>query len=66
MRWAELVARMREVRNAHIILVEKPKGKKHSQDLGIDGRIVLEFIVEKCGGKLWTGFIWLRRGPVAG
>jgi hypothetical protein len=26
---------------AYRVLVEKPKGKKHLEDLGIDGRIIL-------------------------
>jgi hypothetical protein len=29
---------------------ENLKGRGHSQDLGVDG------------GKVWTGFIWLRIG----
>jgi len=34
--------------------------KDHSEDDGIDGRVILEWILGKEGGKLWTGFIWLR------
>jgi hypothetical protein len=33
---------MEEMRNAYIILIGKPKGKNHSEDLGVDGRIILE------------------------
>jgi len=29
-------------------------------DLGVDGRILLEQIWEKCIGKVWNGFMWLR------
>jgi hypothetical protein len=36
------------------------KERYHSKDLGIDGRIVLRWILEKQGGKLWTRLIWLR------
>jgi hypothetical protein len=36
------------------------KGRDHSEDLGVDGRIILEWILGKYGGKVWTGFIWLR------
>jgi hypothetical protein len=32
------------------------KGKDHLEDLGIDGRIIL-WLLEKYGGKVWTGFI---------
>jgi len=51
-----------EMRNAYIILLEKPKGKNHLGDIGIDGRIILEWIFENQGRKLWTGFVWLRIG----
>jgi hypothetical protein len=34
------VARMREMRNVYKNFVGKPKGKNHSEDLGIDGRNV--------------------------
>jgi hypothetical protein len=39
---------------------EDLKGTFHSKGLGIEGRIILEWILEKQCGKLWTGFIWLR------
>jgi hypothetical protein len=44
MKWMEYVARMEEMRNAYNILIEKlnSKGKYHSEDLGVDVRIILE------------------------
>jgi len=36
------------------------------QDLGVDVTIILEWILEKYGGKVWTGFIWLRIGTRRG
>jgi hypothetical protein len=36
------------------------KGKDHSEDLGVDGKIILERMLGKWGGKAWIGFIWLR------
>jgi hypothetical protein len=36
---------------------KKLKGRDHSEDLGVDGRIILEWILGKYGGKVWTGFI---------
>jgi hypothetical protein len=31
------------------------------EDLGVDGMIIiLDRILEKSGGRLWTGFVWLR------
>jgi len=35
------------------------KGREHSEDLGIDGNVVLECILRKLGGELRTGCIWL-------
>jgi hypothetical protein len=41
MRWGN-VACMGEMRNAYKILVRKLKGRDHSEDLGIDGKITSE------------------------
>jgi hypothetical protein len=35
---------MVEMRNGYKILVGKLKGRDHSEDLGVDGRIILEWI----------------------
>jgi hypothetical protein len=42
MNWAGDVWRMGKMRNAYIILVGNLKGRDHSEDLVIDGKIVLE------------------------
>jgi hypothetical protein len=36
------------------------------EDLGVDGKILLEWILEKYGEKVWTGFMWLRIGTSGG
>jgi hypothetical protein len=41
------VASMRSVRNAYNILVESLDGRDHLQDLGVDGKVILEWILEK-------------------
>jgi hypothetical protein len=41
MRLAGRVLCMGQMRNAYKILVEIVKGRGHSEDLGIDGRIIL-------------------------
>jgi hypothetical protein len=46
--------------------LENLKGRDHSEDLGVDRRIILECITKKQDGKVWTGFIWLRRGNSCG
>jgi hypothetical protein len=37
--------------------LENLKGKGNLEDLGVDGRIILEM---KWGGNFWTGCIWFR------
>jgi len=36
------------------------------EDLGVDGRIILEWILGRCGEKSWTWFIRLRIGTNGG
>jgi hypothetical protein len=38
------------------------KGRDHLECLGINGRIILEWILGKYGSKAWTGFTFLRMG----
>jgi hypothetical protein len=45
--------------------LENLKGRDHSEDLGADGKI-LERIVEKEGGKVWTGCSWFKIGTSGG
>jgi len=40
---------------------EDVKGRDHSEDLTIDGEILLEWMSGKFVGNLWTGVIWLGR-----
>jgi hypothetical protein len=36
------------------------------EDIGIDGKKILKWILGKYGVKVWIGFIWLRTGTVGG
>jgi hypothetical protein len=50
MRWAELIGRREEKKNAHRILVEKPECKRPlEKDLEVDEVIILKWILRKCG-----------------
>jgi hypothetical protein len=43
---------MRQMRNAYSILVRKLKRRDHLEDIGVDGRIILEWVLEKYGVKI--------------
>jgi hypothetical protein len=47
------------MRNVYIVF-ENLKARSHLGEVGVDGKIVLEWILEKFGMRVWTGFIWLR------
>ena len=38
------MARMGERRVAYVVLVRRPNGKIHLEDIGVDGRIILRWI----------------------
>jgi hypothetical protein len=40
--------------------------KDHWGDPGIDGRIILRWILRKCNVVVWTGLSWLRIGTGGG
>jgi hypothetical protein len=46
-KWARHVARIRKMRNSYKISVGEPEGKRFLEDLGVDGKILLEWILEK-------------------
>jgi len=43
-----------------IFWLENLKGRDQLEELGVHGKIILELILGKSGGKLWTGFTCLR------
>ena len=54
MRWAGHVART-EKRGVYRVLVGKPDGKRHLEDLGIDRKIILKLILEERHGQYCSG-----------
>jgi hypothetical protein len=55
MRWAGNIARIGEKRYVY-------KGRDHAEDIDIDVRIILEWILRKYGWNMWIGCIWLMIG----
>jgi hypothetical protein len=41
---------------------ENLKVRDRSEDPGVGRRIILDWILGECGGKMWTGFISFRIG----
>jgi hypothetical protein len=35
---------------------ENLKERDHSEDLGVNSKIIVEWIFQKQGGKMWTGY----------
>jgi hypothetical protein len=66
LKWAGHVARMGEKRGAYRVLVGKPEGKNHLENPGVDGKIILKWIIKKWDGQARTGLICLRRGAGGG
>ena len=44
------------------VLVGRPKGKRQLGRSGVDGRILLKWIIKKWDGEAWLGLIWFRIG----
>jgi len=38
------------------------KERYHVEDLGLDGRIIFNWIFKEWNGRAWSGFIWLSKG----
>jgi hypothetical protein len=45
-----------------LVLSGELKGRNHSEDLGVDGKIILDWILGRHVTKVWTGCMWLRKG----
>jgi hypothetical protein len=38
------------------------KRRDHLRDIGVDGRIVLKWVLRKHRDNMWIGLLWLRAG----
>jgi hypothetical protein len=39
------------------VWVGKPEGREQLEDLNVNGRIMLKWVLRKLSGKLWIGFM---------
>jgi hypothetical protein len=51
-----------DIKNATQFWLKRLRGRDHTEDLGLDGRIALKWILQKQDWRVWTGFIWLKIG----
>jgi hypothetical protein len=56
MKWVGYVARMGHEKCKKKIWLENPKGRNHSEDICVGGKIILSWILGKYCVKLWSGF----------
>ena len=45
---------------------EKQKEKHHSEDIGVEGKIILNWVPNKDNGRTWFGLIRRRTGKIIG
>jgi hypothetical protein len=59
---------MHEMRNAYKLwlILEKFEARDHLRGLGIDGRIMLKWMLKKQGVKVWTAFNRFKIGSTGG
>jgi hypothetical protein len=64
MRWAGHIARMGDGTVLYKDFVGEPERKRPVGRPGVDGRIILRWIISKLGVGAWAGSSWLRIGRV--
>jgi hypothetical protein len=48
------------------VLMGKPDVRSYLEDLGVDGEIILKWIIKNWNWEEWTGLIWLLTGTGGG
>jgi hypothetical protein len=43
-----------------LFLLENLKGRDLTEDLAMNWKVILKWILDKHDRKMWTGFIWLK------
>ena len=51
MGWAGHVARLKDKKHTYKTLVRIPEGENHLEDFGVDGKIILKWILKYIGSK---------------
>jgi hypothetical protein len=51
---------MGEKSNAYRVFLGNLEERDHSEDLSIDGKVILEWVLKKYSGRGWLGLVWLR------
>jgi hypothetical protein len=49
-----------------IFWLKNMKGRDHLEDLSVDAKIILEWILGCQNGLLWNALVWLRIGTSGG
>jgi hypothetical protein len=65
-RWAGHVARVGDRKGTYGVLVGYIREIDHLEDLGVDRRIISEWVIEKGVWEAWTVLLWLRLGTGGG
>jgi hypothetical protein len=65
LRWAGHIELMGEIRHAYKILEGKSEGKGPHGRPGYRWEDNIKLNFRECGGKVWTGFIWLEIGSLS-
>jgi len=52
--------------SAHRVWWGDPRERDRLEDLGVEGRIIMQWAFKKWEGKAWTGLTWLRIGTGCG